>query len=55
MSALGHKQTFAAQNVLFALPPKADIWQRETHVRFGPERASAVRGYALEKLDQLNG
>ena len=25
MSALGHKQTFAVQNVMSALPPKADI------------------------------
>jgi len=24
MSALGHKQTYAAQNVMFALPSKAD-------------------------------
>jgi hypothetical protein len=39
-----------------ALPPKADIPQREMHVRFGPERAPAqLDGYALEKLDQLNG
>ena len=25
MSALGHKRTFAVQNVMSALPPKADI------------------------------
>ena len=25
MSALGHKQTFAVQNVMSALPPKADM------------------------------
>jgi hypothetical protein len=25
MSALGHKQTFAVQNAMSALPPKADI------------------------------
>jgi hypothetical protein len=25
MSALGHKQTFAPQKVMSALPPKADI------------------------------
>ena len=25
MSASGHKQTFAVQNVMSALPPKADI------------------------------
>jgi hypothetical protein len=27
MSALGQKQTFAVQNVMSALPPKADIHQ----------------------------
>ena len=26
MSALGHKQTFAPQNVMSALPPKADVY-----------------------------
>src|SRR5262249_26191990 len=35
MSALGQKQTCALQNVMSALPPKADICQRELHVRFG--------------------
>ena len=33
MSALGHKQTFAVQNVMFALPPKADIDGRLSNVR----------------------
>ena len=28
MSALGQKQTFAVQNGMSALPPKADIQQR---------------------------
>ena len=28
MSALGHKRTFAVQNAMSALPPKADIPQR---------------------------
>jgi hypothetical protein len=33
MSALGQKQTFAVQNVMSALPPKADICSALTHVR----------------------
>ena len=45
MSALGHKRTFAAQNGMSALPPKADInrlppkadiQRRVRHVRFVP-------------------
>jgi hypothetical protein len=50
MSALGQKQTFAPQNVMSALPPKADIdgW---------PDTVSAVRivkrGRQL-KPNQLN-
>ena len=34
MSALGQKQTFAVQNVMSALPPKADICSAPGHVRF---------------------
>jgi hypothetical protein len=37
MSALGQKQTYAVQNVMSALPPKADIPRGEYHVRFGPK------------------
>jgi len=36
MSALGHKRTFAVQNCMSALPPKADICSAVAHVRFGP-------------------
>ena len=37
MSALGHKQTFAVQNDVSALPPKADIdWLFTPNVRFVP-------------------
>jgi hypothetical protein len=36
MSALGHKQTFAAQKVMSALPPKADVRVVKIDVRFGP-------------------
>jgi len=37
MSALGQKQTFAPQEVMSALPPKADICGAATDVRSGPE------------------
>jgi hypothetical protein len=36
MSALGQKQTFAAQEDMSALPPKADICSALAHVRFVP-------------------
>ena len=37
MSALGQKQTCAAQKVMSAFPPKADMCSAQAHVRFGPE------------------
>jgi len=36
MSALGQKQTCAVQNVMSALPPKADMCSAHGHARFGP-------------------
>ena len=33
MSALGHKRTFALQNGMSALPPKADIRRSDWNVR----------------------
>ena len=36
MSALGHKQTFALQKGMSALPPKADMCSALAHVRFVP-------------------
>src|SRR5262249_539802 len=36
MSALGHKQTCAAQKGMSALPPKADMCGATKDVRFGP-------------------
>ena len=36
MSALGQKQTCAAQNVMSALPPKADICGANRNVCFVP-------------------
>jgi hypothetical protein len=36
MSALGQKRTYAAQQVMPALPPKADMCGALAHVCFGP-------------------
>ena len=36
MSALGQKRTFAVQNVMSALPPKADMCGALADVRFVP-------------------
>ena len=36
MSALGHKRTFAVQNGMSALHPKADMCGATRHVRFVP-------------------
>ena len=43
MSALGQKQTFAAQKSMSALPPKADICSATRYVRFVPIAADRVR------------
>jgi len=37
MSALGQKQTYAVQNGMSALPPRADICSATAYVRFGPK------------------
>src|SRR5262245_9462900 len=37
LSALGHKQTFAAQNAMSALRPRADMCDAARDVRFGPK------------------
>src|SRR5262249_19063073 len=36
MSALGQKRTFAVQNGMSALPPKADMCGAKGNVRYGP-------------------
>jgi hypothetical protein len=43
MSAMGHKQTSRHARVMSVLPLKADIRQREWHVRYVPE-ADITRG-----------
>ena len=42
MSALGQKQTRAAQKVMSALPPKADMCSALAHVCFVPKADIAV-------------
>jgi len=37
MSALGQKQTYALQQAMSALPPKADMCSAFIYVRFGPK------------------
>ena len=37
MSALGHKQTYAVQKRMSALPPKADMCGAKADVRFTPK------------------
>src|SRR6516164_10454704 len=37
MSALGQKQTLQSVRPMFVLPPKADIAERDCHVRFVPK------------------
>src|SRR5262249_6517569 len=38
----GHKQTYAAQNDMSALPPKADLCSANMNVRFGPKADMAT-------------
>jgi hypothetical protein len=37
MSALGQKRTYAVQNGMSALPPKADMCGAASDVRYGPK------------------
>ena len=53
MSALGHKQTFAVQNVMSALPPKADMCSALADVRFsnrpfGVKRFQTTHHYSVD-------
>ena len=53
MSALGHKRTFAVQNGMSALPPKADMCSATRDVRFVP--IADIREITLQKQkDRLN-
>ena len=48
MSALGHKQTCAMQNVMSALPPKADMCGAARDVRQGP--IADIAAYEFARL-----
>jgi len=48
LSALGQKQTCAAQNVMSALRPKADMCSANRHVCFGP--IADIASPALSKI-----
>ena len=52
MSALGQKQTCAAQKVMSALPPKADMCGALAHVRFVPiaDIGRAIRSPRRQRL-----
>ena len=45
MSALGHKRTFALQQAMSALPPKADMCSATRNVRFVPIADIPVRSH----------
>ena len=51
MSALGQKQTFAMQNAMSALPPKADMCSAQAHVCFVPIADMPVE----EPVHSING
>ena len=54
MSALGQKQTFALQNVMSALPPKADMCGAITNVCFVPislKKSAANRSSSSRQAD----
>ena len=64
MSALGHKRTFAVQNVMSALPPKADINRGDRYVCFVADIGHSfdylvgageqiVRNYKAERFGRL--
>jgi hypothetical protein len=57
MSALGQKQTFGSGNPMSALPPKADMVQRDRDVRFVPEAdsCSAATTESSGATDQAPG
>src|SRR5262249_37513029 len=52
MSALGQKQTYAAQHSMSALPPKADMCGAPEHVRFGliADSCTAAKGSLFDHL-----
>src|SRR5215831_16601644 len=47
MSAMGQKQTLPDISAISALPPKADIAERECHVRFVPKADSCTAANSI--------
>ena len=54
MSALGQKQTSEDVRAMSALPPKADIIERNRHVRFVP-KADSYTATKIDLFDHLVG
>jgi membrane glycosyltransferase len=54
MSALGQKRTFAVQNGLSALPPKADIGGATRDVRFVPIADKRRRGWSVRYVPEVD-
>jgi len=50
MSALGQKQTFRNVRAMSAIPPKADIRQRNCDVRFGPNADIAKSAFSCFRI-----
>ena len=50
MSALGHKWTYATQNGMSALPPKADMCGANRNVRYGPKADIVKRTDSLARV-----
>ena len=54
-SALGHKRTFAVQNGMSALPPKADMCSATRYVRFVPiaDTSIATKNYSINSSARI--
>jgi hypothetical protein len=55
MSALGQKRTLDCHPLMSALPPKADIAERDPHVRFVPKADEVHCGKVLRRTSSLFG
>jgi hypothetical protein len=55
MSALGQKQTYAVQNVMSTLPPKADMCSAPALVCFGPIADSCTAAKFDNLVDVQSG
>ena len=51
MSALGHKRTYAVQQPMSALPPKADMCGATGNVGYGP--IADIADYSITSLARL--